>query len=470
MPPDGYLPPGLPSARPTSTSSPIRLRISRLGRFCASMVALLFTATGLLLVTAGPAHAAYSLPTPSTPTSSSLTDTSVRLTWPAVKGAPRYRLKWSTTSDWVSPQYLGQTGASATVTGLKPSTAYYFAVRVVSSNMTSLSAYSAKIKITTKARTVVTAPVTGSAPLRVGSYNVRCSSCSGGGAESGTWSERRDAVVSTIKGEDLDVLGVQEASQARLTDTSENLSQFDDLARRLGSPWKLTNAKRHNCVKDTTSSNCVYQDQGASHGTRLLYNSIRVSVIDSGSTLLPGPSTDPRFVTWAIFRQSSNGRQVLVANTHLAPDISKYALRQQQAERALATMRANNPKKLPMIAIGDWNAGRWDKPFNTPKNVYLAGGLVDPLGAVLETSKTPPAATVEKRVNTWLNSFNGFARYATGHPTWVNGTYIDYIMTTPMRVSEWETVAKLDAGGNFVGRIPTDHNLIRATVWVPAAG
>lgn len=466
MPPIGLLHPDVSVPRPSRLNRPMRLSRSSFGRFWASMVALLLTAASLLMVTAGPANAAYSLSTPSTPMTSNLTDTSVNLAWTAVKGAPIYRVKWSTTSNWVNPQYLEQTGINATVTGLKPSTTYYLKVRVVSAKGAELSAYSPKVKITTKAKTVVT----GSAPLRVGSYNVRCSSCSGGGSESGTWSERRGAVVSTIKDEDLDVLGVQEASQARLTDTSENLSQFDDLAQRLGSPWKLTNAKRYNCVKDTSQTNCSYQNQGASHGTRLLYNSSRVSVVDSGSTLLPGPTSDPRYVAWAVFEQRSSGRKVLVANTHLAPDSSKYALRQQQAAKALATMRANNSNDLPMIAIGDWNSGRWDKPSNTPKNVYLAGGLVDPLGAVLETSKPPVAATVEKRINTWLNSFNGFARHATGHPTWVNGTYIDYIMTTPMRVSEWETVAKLDGGGNFVGRIPTDHNMVRATVWVPAAG
>lgn len=439
-------------------------KLSPARRFWTALIALLLTAAGLLLVTAAPASAAYSLPAPSTPTPSDLTDTSVKLAWSAVRGAPIYRVKWSTTSNWVSPKYRELAGTSVTVDGLEPSTTYYLKVRVVSTKGAELSAYSPKITITTKAKTLGS----GSSPLRVGSYNVRCSSCSGGGSEEGTWSERRDAVVSTIAGQDLDVLGVQEASQARLTDTSASVSQFDDLTNRLGSPWKLTNTKRYNCVKDTTQTGCDYQDQGASHGTRLLYNSSRVSVVDSGSTLLPGPTADPRFITWAVFAQRSTGRRVLVANTHLAPGTSQYALREQQAERALAIMRANNPSGLPMMAIGDWNSGRWDKPSNTPKNVYLAGGLVDPLGAELETTKAPTSATVEKRVNTWLNSFNGFSRHATGHPTWVNGTYIDYIMTTPMRVSEWETVAKLDADGNFVGRIPTDHNLIRATVWLPA--
>lgn len=456
MPPLGHPSVGLPR---------VRTELRRLVR----LVVLLLATALLASLTAGTASAAgYKFKAPAAPTSAEQTDSTVAVAWKKISKAPVYRVKYSTKSSFASPKYQELTGLSTTLTGLKASTSYYIKVRVVSAKGAHLSAYSSSIRVSTKARSAPNDnPTAGSAPLRVGSYNVRCSSCSGGGPESGTWAERRGAVVSTIEGEDLDVLGVQEASQARLTDTSDNISQFEDLAERLGSPWKLTNSKRHNCVKDTTKTNCDYQDNGASHGTRLLYNSSRVALVDAGSKLLPGPSDDPRYVTWAILEQRSTGRQVLVANSHLAPDTSEYALRRDQAERALATMKANNPDNLPMIALGDWNSGRWDKPSNTPYDVYLDAGLVDPLGATTETSKNPPAATVEKRVNTWLNSFNGFKRQANGHPTWVNGTYIDYIMTTPMRVSEWETVARLDSDGNFVGRIPTDHNLIRATVWLP---
>ena len=48
---------------------------------------------------------------------------------------------------------------------------------------------------------------------------------------------------------------------------------------------------------------------------------------------------------------------------------------------------------------------------------------------------------------------------------WINGIYLDYIWTSPgIRVPEWETVMDLDADGNFVGRIPSDHNMLRADV------
>jgi len=77
-------------------------------------------------------------------------------------------------------------------------------------------------------------------------------------------------------------------------------------------------------------------------------------------------------------------------------------------------------------------------------------------------------ATVEHKIRTWLSSSNsGWARQAPGHKSWGLGSYIDYIMTTKMRVSEWETVARVSKKGTFVGTIPSDHTMIRATVWLP---
>jgi hypothetical protein len=47
------------------------------------------------------------------------------------------------------------------------------------------------------------------------------------------------------------------------------------------------------------------------------------------------------------------------------------------------------------------------------------------------------------------------------------GVMVDQIFVTPMRVSEWETVVKVDSAGRFIGTIPSDHNMIRATVYLP---
>jgi endonuclease/exonuclease/phosphatase family metal-dependent hydrolase len=325
--------------------------------------------------------------------------------------------------------------------------------------------------VTVNAAATKAAAASASAPLRVASYNVRCASCSGGGKNAGTWAQRRGAIVASIRSQHLDVLGVQEASQGRIHDSatgSKNLSQFDDLRARLGGTWKLTNSKRYNCVKDSTPTKCKYAAKGASRGTRILYDSARVQLLSAGSARLPKPASDEeRSVAWAKFRQRSTGKTFMFANLHTISADKYYSYKKKQAEKAVATVKAHNPSHLPMIAVGDWNSSRFEDPTNAPYDAFRKAGFVDPLGGKYNSTKTAPGATVEKRIRTWVSSSNRYTRKAPAHKTWVNGSYIDYIMTTPMRVSEWETVARLDKSGNFVGRIPSDHNMIRATVWLP---
>ena len=329
---------------------------------------------------------------------------------------------------------------------------------------------------------VASVPVTthraaASIPLRVGSYNVRCANCYAHEPNELPWAGRRSSVVATIKAADLDVVGLQEAGQSWLKNAAGkliDLSQFEDLAARLGAPWRLTNTKRNNCVKDTTPTGCVYADKGASKGTRILYNANRIELLAAGSKLLAYDKAESsqRFVSWAVLRQRSTGLKFFFADAHLDPakdsaGSTRFAdLRRRQAADLVATIRTHNTAHLPVITVGDFNSSKWSLPSNGPYDVMLAAGYADPLGNSYRSTKSSVHATVAKRIRTWLNSFNGFARTAPAHPTWLNGSYIDYILTSRLRVSEWETVAHLDGDRRFIGVIPSDHNLIRATVYL----
>ena len=437
----------------------------RPGRLAGRLVAAVLLA--LLVVASLPAPQASAASAPSGLKASGVTPTSMTLSWKAVPSAPRYRIQYSTKASMADPVYRRFTPTRATIGSLKPATTYYVKVRAIKADGASLSPYSKAITVRT-ANAPVAAPVPASAaePLRVASFNVKCANCSGGLS----WSSRRDAVVRTIKGQDLDVLGVQEASQGWLKDGNGNsidLSQFEDLENRLGGSWTLTNDKRNNCVKSTTPTKCEYKDQGASQGTRILYNSSRVEMLESGSKLLPSlSSANSRYLAWAILRQRSTGLKFFFADSHLEVTKSAYELRKAEAETAVRTIKARNTENLPVIAVGDLNSSRFADPSNAPYDAYRAAGFTDPIGNAAKTTHAVDP-TAERMTQTWLNSFNGFARQAKGNRSWDNGSYIDYMLTTPMRVSEWETVARLDSDDRFIGTIPSDHNMIRMTVYLP---
>jgi len=238
---------------------------------------------------------------------------------------------------------------------------------------------------------------------------------------------------------------------------------------RLGAPWAITNAYRYNCVKSTSSSSCTVQDRGASQGTRILYNTSRLTLTASGSKMLPSVAGEnERYMAWAVLRQQNSGKSFFFVSQHLQSGSEYTALRREEAEVALAVIQAKNTAKLPVISVGDLNSTRFNSGGNTPYDVYVAGGFVDPLGGAYQTTTTAPGATVEKATNRRVSSWNDFLRKVRGSDSnWVNGSNLDYILTTRMRVSEWETVVAMDANGNFIGRIPSDHNLIRATVHLP---
>ena len=226
-------------------------------------------------------------------------------------------------------------------------------------------------------------------------------------------------------------MGLQEAGQSWLKDEngqslSPSLTQFEDLRNRLGGSWTLTNPNRNNCVKSTTPSSCVYKDQGASQDTKIIFDSSRLQLLDQGSKRLPFVDADdnPRYVAWAQFRQRSTGNRFMFATTHLEGTKDKtgsttyYDLRRTQTEVAIGAVKDHNPDHLPVIFGGDFNSSRFAhdySPTNAPYDVLVKAGLIDPLGAAFNSTKTAPGATVGKRINTWVDSFNEFNRVVNNH-------------------------------------------------------
>lgn len=399
--------------------------------------------------------------------------TRIRLSWNNRSSGLRFQVRYATRASMGGALSTSRTASTRIeLSGLTEGITYYMQVRVVSATGRALSKYGPWAPIS--ART----PVAPEVPITVASYNVKCANCYSGVANEGTWYVRRDSVVATIRAQAPDVIGIQEASQGWLKDSkgrSISLAQFEDLEDRLGAPYKVTNSHRNNCVRSSTPSNCTYKDQGASQGTRIYYNSDVLRLLAQGSRRLSElrSSDNDRYVAWAIFEDIDTTKRFFFANTHLEPTSdssgqTRFAsLRITQAKELLATIKAKNPDNLPTFIVGDLNSSKRSFPSNGPYDAILASGYVDPLGNFYGSTTTTRGATVENRIRTNFATYNGFRRTAPS-VSWVNASNIDYIFTSPgVRVAEWETAVNVDADGNFVGRIPSDHNLVRATVELP---
>jgi endonuclease/exonuclease/phosphatase family metal-dependent hydrolase len=404
---------------------------------------------------------------------------SVALRWGSRGSGLRYRVQWADNAPMTGASYKRFTTTSGTVTGLKAATAYWFRVRVISSDGESWSPYSGAVKVST-AGAASSAPTSAprSKQLRLGTFNIKCFNCEANHPNERSWWDRRADVVRDVKSQRLDVLGVQEASQAWLParegGKGQDLSQFEDLRNRLGGDWRLTNANRNNCVKAKTPTKCVAKNQGASKGTKILYDKGQVTLVKQGSKLLPSPADD-RFMAWAIFTQRSTGKKFFFATAHLEPD-SNWNLHVSEAKAVAKEVAKRNPSHLPTFITGDMNAHKNTlNPSGVKDNpvwdVFVDGyGYVEPLGNRSGSTTATPGATVGKRINTPLSSFNDFKPEPT--PNYFgrrpNGTYIDYIFTSKkVRVLEWENVAHLASDHSYVGKQASDHNLQRATVLLP---
>jgi endonuclease/exonuclease/phosphatase family metal-dependent hydrolase len=355
--------------------------------------------------------------------------------------------------------------STATVFGLAPDHDYFVRVRAVDASGQPYGDWSS----TVTARTPPASEPPPEQPVTVASFNIRCANCFSGLNLEEPWSVRRDAVVAQIVGKRPDVIGVQEASQGRLKGTT--LTQMADLRDRLrgaGSAYELTNEHAYNCRDSTTPKACVPTDQGASQGTRILVNTETVELVAQGSKLLPScRGCNNRYMAWAVVKQKTTGKAFLVANVHTQFMARYAALRRDEIRVMMDEITARNPDNLPVFVVGDFNSTRYQAPSNAPYDEVIARGFSDPLGHTPQSPAVSGLGTAETRIRANYNSHNNFLRKVAKFADWENGSNLDYILTTPMRIVLWETVLDVDAEDNLVGVIPSDHNMVLVKAVLP---
>ena len=400
--------------------------------------------------------------------------TSATLDWSDVAGAPRYRVLVADNPAMTDETAIRFPESEGTVTGLTAGKTYYAKVRVISDDGVNLSSYSPVVTVNPSGDDEEEPPPTGDGgPLTVASYNVRCANCYSGQNLERPWSERRSVVVASILKQKPDVIGIQEASQGWLTSGGKkvSLAQFEDLRNRLrsgGTPYEVTNPHRNNCANSTTPSSCKYQDRGASKGTKVFFNTATLKLVSQGSKKLPQCSgCNERYVAWAVLEQKSSGVKFFFATTHIEHGSQYYSLRKSQTSVMMDEIEKRKPSGMPAFVAGDLNSSRYATPTNAPYDEVVSHGFIDPLGHTYKSPKISSKATAEKRIRANYNSHNNFIRTVPHFASNENGSNLDYIFTTRMRTTAWETVLDLDSGGKLSGTIPSDHNMIVAKVILP---
>jgi endonuclease/exonuclease/phosphatase family metal-dependent hydrolase len=316
-----------------------------------------------------------------------------------------------------------------------------------------------------------------SADVRVGSFNIfGVSWDSRAGGNQRVWKERRPKIVKQILAQRLDVVGVQEANNS--TSHKARLSyaetQYGDLLAHLnrsGGNYAVTNAKNYNCASHRSTYKCVYKDQDAAGDNRIYYDKDRVTMVREGAITYSDKAAGKpdRYLGWAVFKMKTTGKQFFFSNTHLDP----YSIpaRKKQWDQMISTI--NKLKgSLPVVAVGDFNTSKYSDYAGTYIPRMKNNGYGDVLNqqAKKNTVANPRA---ENLYRGWINSFNKFGRdirpyaYEDGRHKIGNG--IDWIFATnKVRVKGWEVVVDVSPSTlKLRGTIPSDHNLVRATLVFP---
>lgn len=354
--------------------------------------------------------------------------------WSSVLEDAQYELELGTKADLSDSSTLVVDGTSHAFGKVKPDTTYYARVRVAPAANRVAGEWSAVVEGKTP-------PVE---PVVVGTFNVGCYLCKS--KRLPAWEKRRNAVAERINSESPDVIGLEELAHTRVR--GSGVPQVNDLMNRLDAKYATTTCGTRNSPVCTPARNEVH----------IVYNTEVLEVVQSGLLRLPTAKGEGvrRWMAWAELRQKNTGKTFLFAAVHLKVGAKRASLRVRQIRAAVSVLRAHGLSKLPAVLVGDFNSNRRAKGGNPPYRAMISSGFVDPLG------RGAGKNIVENEVHTRYNSYNWYARRP---PRTSNN--IDYIFVTPMRVSEYEVCVRVDSRGRVIGTIPSDHTMLKATVWLP---
>jgi endonuclease/exonuclease/phosphatase family metal-dependent hydrolase len=297
--------------------------------------------------------------------------------------------------------------------------------------------------------------------VNVGSFNIRSvQNDTRRVGEEQPWRERRQAVMRDILSQGVDVVGLQEASQnfSYRNHLVDGTNQYLDLRNGLnktGARFELTNT-----------------DAATSRTTRILYDTRAVTYVRGGTYKYANQSAganDGRFLVWAVFQRNGTNKQFFFANTHLGT--SSEELQRNQWSELITKVNALKGD-LPVIVVGDFQRSKLKNPAAEMMQRMHAAGYGDVVGQEPNNANLfNPRA--EKLKRSWVNSTNGFSRNVADFSYETKrskvGNNADWIFASNhLVVRKWKVVVAMDPKTlQLQGVIPSDHNLVRATIVLP---
>ena len=370
---------------------------------------------------------------------------SVSLDWAPVADAPGYRVTVAPDRRMSKARTLWFGNDRGKIGHLKPGKRYYVTVSVARRTSSSPA-----LSRDTRVRPALTkADVPATYDLRVASWNIL-------GSVNKAWSPRRDTVVRELSGVSPsdqtapppDAIALQEALP---------YGQYQDV---IGGLNEVGNDGAH--------YSGIF---GNSRNTRIVWNDTTLDLVRSGVIQFAAQehrSDGLRMAPWAVFEVRKTKARFFFLSAHL--ETRGEGVRRAQWQQLLRDV-PGLADGAPVVMGGDFNSPRSQRTAAAMLGPTHAAGFGDMLGQVGSGMVTTSSTRAETLVNSNLFSVTYGSRRLRGYGNAnLIGQSVDYLFAdNDLDIERWEMV--VDADGRYLrGVIPSDHNMIRATVKLPTDG
>ncbi len=178
-----------------------------------------------------------------------------------------------------------------------------------------------------------------------------------------------------------------------------------------------------------------------------------------------GPVSDRRFLAWATFEQLPAGERFLFVTTHLATGSTEV----QRAQWLELIHKVDALKgDLSVVVAGDFQRSKFKDPAAEMMMEMRAHGYGDVVGQRPGTAKLEhPRA--DRLVRAWVNSVNSFKRDVSDFSferdrDWAASNCDWIFASNDATVRKWQVVVRMSKSLRLKGVIPSDHNMVRATL------